>query len=528
MMTPSAPVAGTNSQLTSHALGSVLRLGWEYAQNAMVVADVETGIMVECNPALEELTGRNRQEIIGMRFTELHPEAERAPSQVAFREAMARKDVFEGFHIQCKDGRLVPVAITSSKPFEADGRQVSIGIFQDVSLLKEREHRLTTQSWALSAYAEAALALARADSSAGLMQAICEAITRDAVFVLAWVGFAGKSKDKPIKMAGAAGTSVAFLDGLELSWDAGRKSGQGPSGHAIRTNAKQILEDTETVESFRPWRERARAAGICSLVTIPFRVNHHQRCVLVVYSSEPSGFGPVVIEAFTHLAEELGRGLHALEREERLNAERLEREKAQKELAVALAAVVGSITTAFEMRDPYTTGHQERVAEIACAIAKDFGWDEDRTQAMRVACLVHDIGKISVPSALLTKTTPLTPAELALMKQHPETGYRILKDVPFPYPIAEVIRQHHEQMDGSGYPRGLKGDQILFGSRILAVADVVEAMASNRPYRPGLGLDAALEEIEKQAGTRLDAEVVRACVALFREKGFVLPGLSQS
>ena len=461
-----------------------------------------------------------------MRFNLLHPEPERASSQVAFRDAMSRKSVFEGFHVQCKDGRLVPVAISSSKPFEADGRQVSIGIFRDVSELEEREYRLTTQSWALSAYAEAALALARAESSAELMQAICEAITRDAAFVLAWVGFAGKGKDKRIEMAGAAGPSRRFLDGLELSWDANRRSGQGPTGVAIRTNTPQILGDTETLESFRPWRQRAQAAGIRSLVTIPFSVNDHQRCALMVYSSEPRGFGPVVIEAFTHLAGELGHGLHALEREERLNGERLEREKAQKNLAVALSAVVGSITTAFEMRDPYTAGHQERVAEIACAIAKEFGWNEERTQAMRVACLVHDVGKVSIPSEILTKPAPLSPEEWALIKQHPEIGYRILKDVPFPYPIAEGIRQHHERMDGSGYPRGLKGDEILLDSRILAVADVVEAMASNRPYRPGLGVDAALEEIEKQAGTRLDAEVVRVCVALFREKRFVLPGLN--
>jgi HD-GYP domain-containing protein (c-di-GMP phosphodiesterase class II) len=149
-------------------------------------------------------------------------------------------------------------------------------------------------------------------------------------------------------------------------------------------------------------------------------------------------------------------------------------------------------------------------------------------QAMRVACLVHDIGKISIPSEILTKTTPLTPAEWALIKQHPETGYRILKDVPFPFPIAEEIRQHHERMDGSGYPRGLKGDQILLGSRILAVADVVEAVASSRPYRPGLGLEIALEEIQRQAGTLLDADVVRICVSLFHEKGFVLPGLKLS
>jgi putative nucleotidyltransferase with HDIG domain len=398
-------------------------------------------------------------------------------------------------------------------------------MFRDVSDLQERERSLEIQHWALQAYAEAALALARAQSATGLMQAICEAITRDARFMLAWVGYADEDEGRMIRIAGAAGSALPYLDGLEICWAPDRISGQGPTGIAVRTGITQILEDMETAESFNPWRERARAAGIRSSVTIPFHVNNGRRGALMVYSSEPRAFGPVVLEAFTHLVAELGHGLHALEREERLNAERLQREKAQTDLAVALSSVVGAITTAFEMRDLYTAGHQNRVATIACAIAEEFGWPDDRLQAMRVAALVHDIGKISIPSQVLTKRTPMTKAEWTMIKEHAETGYRILKDVPFNWPIAESVRQHHERMDGSGYPRGLKGDQILLDARILAVADVVEAMASSRPYRPGLGLEVALKEIEKQAGTFLDADVVRICVSLFREKGFVLPGL---
>jgi HD-GYP domain-containing protein (c-di-GMP phosphodiesterase class II) len=163
------------------------------------------------------------------------------------------------------------------------------------------------------------------------------------------------------------------------------------------------------------------------------------------------------------------------------------------------------------------------VAELACAIGKEMGWAEDRMQALCVAAQIHDIGKISIPTEILTKPTRLTAPEWSLIREHPETGYSILKDIPFKWKIAEVVRQHHERMDGSGYPQGLKGDAILLGARILAVADIVEAMASSRPYRPALGVNAALQEIEKQAGTSLDAEIVRICVHLFRKKGFAFP-----
>ncbi len=179
-----------------------------------------------------------------------------------------------------------------------------------------------------------------------------------------------------------------------------------------------------------------------------------------------------------------------------------------------------------EMRDPYTSGHQSRVAEIACAIATELGWSEGRIQGLRVASVVHDIGKISIPAEVLTKPTKLTKAEREMINGHPETAYTILKDIPFAWPIAEIVRQHHEKLDGSGYPFGLKGDAILPESRVLTVADIVEAMSSFRPYRPPIPLDIVLKEIEKEAGTRLDPEIVQICISLFREKRFVLTGFN--
>jgi putative nucleotidyltransferase with HDIG domain len=179
-----------------------------------------------------------------------------------------------------------------------------------------------------------------------------------------------------------------------------------------------------------------------------------------------------------------------------------------------------------DTRDPYTAGHEGRVAEIAYAMGQELGWEEDRLQALRMAAMVHDIGKISVPTAILTKPGPLDLAEREIMNGHPETGYSILKDIPFTWPVAEIMRQHHEKLDGSGYPLGLTADQILPEAKVLAVADIVEAMTSNRPYRQGMDLELVLREVEGQAGVYLDAEAVQACLRLFRERKFVLPGMN--
>jgi len=179
------------------------------------------------------------------------------------------------------------------------------------------------------------------------------------------------------------------------------------------------------------------------------------------------------------------------------------------------------------MRDPYTAGHESRSAEIAVAIGRDMGWAEERLDGLRMAAQVHDIGKISIPAEILTKPTQLTAGEWALIHEHPEKGYAILKDIPFPWPIARIVREHHERLDGSGYPLGLKGDAILPEAKVLAVADVVESMASHRPYRPSIKMNIVLREIEKQAGSKLDAEAVRICATLFREKRLVLPAWSR-
>lgn len=183
---------------------------------------------------------------------------------------------------------------------------------------------------------------------------------------------------------------------------------------------------------------------------------------------------------------------------------------------------VAALALTTEKRDPYTAGHQSRVAQLAEAIARDMALPEDQVQAIRVSGLLHDLGKLYIPAEILSKPAQLSLHEMNLMKTHPEAGYDILQSITFPWPVADIVKQHHERMDGTGYPNGLKEDEILPEARIIMVADVVEAMSSHRPYRAALGLEIALAEIEKHQGTRYDPIAVKHCLHLFREKQFVI------
>ena len=206
---------------------------------------------------------------------------------------------------------------------------------------------------------------------------------------------------------------------------------------------------------------------------------------------------------------------------ERKRAEE-ERKQSFERMRKALGATVNAISLTVEMKDPYTSGHQQRVADLARSIATEMGLSADRQDFIRTASAIHDIGKISIPSEILSKPTKLTDLEFNLIKTHSQSGYDILKNIEFPWPVADVVLQHHERMDGSGYPHGLKGENISLEARILAVADVVEAITSHRPYRAALGIDVALEDISRNRGILYDADVVDACLKLFREKGYTL------
>ena len=199
----------------------------------------------------------------------------------------------------------------------------------------------------------------------------------------------------------------------------------------------------------------------------------------------------------------------------------LELEQSFANLKKVTDATIQAIALTVEKRDPYTSGHQRRVAKLTRAIAETIGLSEDQIEGACVAASIHDIGKISLPAEILSKPIQLSEIEISLIQAHAQAGYDILKGLDFPWPIADIIIQHHERMDGSGYPRGLSGDRISIEARIIGVADVVETMSSHRPYRPSMGIEKALEEITLNSGTLYDSQVVDACLNIFNGKGFL-------
>lgn len=220
------------------------------------------------------------------------------------------------------------------------------------------------------------------------------------------------------------------------------------------------------------------------------------------------------------LKDRLARLPYAVTRALAEAAEHREREKAQRALHESLTSTIVALGSTMELRDAYTAGHQRSVSKLAAAIAREMGLSEEKIEGIAIGAAIHDLGKMMVPTEILSKPGRLSDLEFQLIKSHAQAGYDVLEPIKFRWPIADMVRQHHERLDGTGYPQGLKNGEVIEEARVLAVADVVEAMKSHRPYRPGLGIEAALAEIERGRGTMYDPRVVDACLLLFREKGF--------
>jgi putative nucleotidyltransferase with HDIG domain len=377
---------------------------------------------------------------------------------------------------------------------------------------------LEKRSWALSALSAAAAALARANSTDMLIAEVCDAITSQSPYLLAWVGKAEDDKEKTIKVLGGAGTALDYIEKIAVSWSDQYVTGLGPAGLAVRSNQITIVADTEVDPGFIVWQDLARKYGIRSAIACPIADGAgHPFGALVVYSAVPNAFGPEEAKLFDSLAHELSFGLRAIERQQQLDEQIHEKELVQERLAGALKATIEAMSRTMEWRDPYTAGHQKRVALISAAIAKKLGLNNEQIEALYMAAMVHDLGKVAVPAEILTKPSRLTDLEMKMVQGHAESGYQILKDIPFPYPIAEMVYQHHERLDGSGYPRGLAGDAICLEARILAIADTIEAMATHRPYRPGKGLSMAMSEVMVEAGSKLDQRIADAAFELYED-----------
>jgi PAS domain S-box-containing protein len=482
------------------------------------------GTIQLCNPAAERILGLEREQVIGSKsaapgWTVLHEEgtpfaADELPVVRTLKTGVALTNIVIG--LVRESGEKQWLNVNSEPLYEPDTRGVAAAIvsFEDITLRKRSEERLLKLNHALETIGECNRTLVFAEDEQQLLRDMCTVIVETGGYHAAWVGYAEHDENKSVLPRAQYGFDEGHLESLPLSW-ADNQNGQWPVARAIRSGQVQISQDITVESCFRDFGLKPRyPAGSC--IALPLKEQGTPIGSLNIYAHEINTFNDDEVRLLKELADDLGFGIGTM----RL---RRNQEKMLKQLRDGLEGTVQAVSAMVEMRDPYTAGHERRVAELACAIAVEMGLDEERVRGIHLAGTVHDLGKIQIPAEILSKPGRLTEVEFSLIRQHPKTGYEILKNIEFPWPIAQMILQHHERMDGSGYPQGLKGDEILIEARILAVSDVVEAMASHRPYRPGLGVSSALDEIRKNRGKFYDEHVVDACVKLFEEKQYVLP-----
>ena len=503
-------------QTMKSATGRKLEAIWKHSADALVLADMLSQKIVDANPSAAILFGYSVEEFRTLHVADLHPTDRLQEVMVAFLQAANSPGKFVDLEIVRADGARVPVEISTGTFVGDDGQLVGIGSFRDTSERVRANNGVRRLNWALSAVNRASQAIVTAESEADMMRLLCEGITGDA-FTIAWIGLIQDGQGEPVVVAARAGRELGYLDGLFVSWG-DNPDGRGPTGLAIRETRTQINNEPHSNQAFAPWSERARAHNIHSSMATPIVRNGEVIGALTVYSDQASAFGPEVVRLFEDLARELVVGLESRRHRAAYDAEVLANIEHIAHYKSSLEQMVAALAATIEKRDPYTAGHQKRVCDLALGVARRLGWDENRCQSVYLSGLVHDIGKINVPSEILNKPGKLLSIEFELVKLHPATGYEILKGIDFPWPLADITRQHHERIDGSGYPDGLIGDAILPEAQVIAVADVFEAISSHRPYRPALGHEAAIIELRRLRGNLIKAEIVDAAIDVFSDQ----------
>lgn len=489
-----------NPELLDHIVDSFqLRIFWK-DKDSRVIA---------CNQAFAEDAGFiNPADVVGktehempwsIAEAEYHLQTDRTIMEsgepmLSFEQGLTRPGKEKGWILTSK----IP---TRSKTGEVTG---ILALYQDMSFIKDLEKERYKVNRAYQLLRSANKAIISAINESSLFKEICDCIVGHG-YKMAWIGKLVHDDAKTIKPLISAGVEDHYLDSIKITW-ADDSLGHGPTGTSAREGRTIVNQNFLTNPDMQPWRESAIKHGYQSSIALPLKNNIGDVfAVLSIYGVEANAFDEDETSKLEELAQTLSFGHEAL----------LEREKRFDVMVKSVAALAATV----ESRDPYTAGHQNRVANIAVSIAQEMHLDSDMCSGIKLAASIHDIGKMQVPIEILTKPTKLSKIEMDLIKVHPQVGYEILKDIPFPWPVAEMVHQHHERYDGSGYPQGLKGEQIILGARILAVADALEAISSYRPYRPALGIDVALNEIKTQRGVLYDPLVVDSCIRLLETGG---------
>jgi PAS domain S-box-containing protein/putative nucleotidyltransferase with HDIG domain len=493
------------------------------AQDAIIMIDSD-GHMAYWNPAAEKTFGYRSEEVLGRdahkliapeRYYDAFTQGFERFRQSGTGPVVGTTIEIEGLH---KDGSEFPAEISVSA-LNLDGRWNAVGIVRDISVRKKNELALRRANRALKTLSGCNAILVRTTDEPVLLNDICKLIVESGGYRGAWVGFVEGELQQFLRPVACAGLDSESINALEVDLS-DPEIGQRPAAQAFFSGTAQIVQDVANDPVYPTPLAPAVLQDIASTIALPLTSEGITFGVLEVYAAECDAFRSEEVTLLRELADDLAFGIFTLRtRLERQRLEAQEHESAEN-LQRALLGTIQAVAMTVEKRDPYTAGHQEKVAQLAVAIAQEMGWTEEQVEGVRLGAMIHDIGKIYIPSEILNRPGKLSDIEFDIIRRHPQVGFDIVKDVEFPWPVAQIILQHHERLDGSGYPQHLSADQIIPEARILAVADVVEAIASHRPYRPALELEEALKEIKRYRGRLYDSQVVDACLRVFRERGF--------
>jgi PAS domain S-box-containing protein len=490
------------------------RTAFESVGNGMALVDLY-GRFLKINAAFCRIVGYSEDEMLARSFQDLtHPDdlAECADVAVRMRKGELSSYEMDKRYIR-KDGGIVWVQLDVSTLHDAAGAPLHyVTQVQDITDRVTALSRLLQLNRTLRTLSAGNSSLVRATTEQELLNEMCRVCVEVGGYRLVSIGFVEHDEAKSGRPVAWAGEHAEYLQKANITW-ADTERGRGPTGTAVRTGQTQISQNIETDPAMAPWRAELLGYGFKSSVALPLKSGSDVVGAMTLFAGEPDAFRPEEVDLLEELADDLAYGVHS-------RRDHAGRETAVSALDEALKSTVQAVANAVEMRDGYTAGHQRQVAELAVAIARELGLTEWQIEGLFLAGTIHDVGKLSVPAEFLSKPGKLTALEYEVIQTHVQSGYDIIKGVNFPWPIAQIILQHHERLDGSGYPNHLNGEAIPIEGRIMAVADVVDAMQARRPYRPALGLDAALAEIEAGRGRLYDPTVVDACVTLFRQKGF--------
>jgi PAS domain S-box-containing protein len=429
--------------------------------------------------------------------------------QAKVREVYASRTADDHTEAHLKDGRILDIHGT---PLYAPKGQYMgrLTHFRDITSLRQQEIRTQKTNSLLQAIRQIDEYLLKAGSDKDLYHFVCNQLKDMESFTAAWIVL--KSPNHDLVAAGWSGLDEETLNAYSARWDNSER-GRGMLGTAVRENRPYVVNDLAADPRLSPWRALQQKAQARSAATFPLASEDEVIGGLMIYSGEINRFDAETVNLLADVARNIGIVVRSLKLDHKLKA-------TLESLKKTLDGTVEAISGLVEYRDPYTAGHERRVARLAKAIGESMSLPEKKLEGLRVAGYIHDLGKISIPAEILSKPGRLTAVEMQLVQQHAQTGYDILKHLEFPWPIAQTVLQHHERLDGSGYPYHLKGDAIILEARIVAVADVVEAISSHRPYRAALGLDFALSEIRKNRGALYDPQVADTCLSLFQNRAF--------